>query len=1161
MEVLEDAIEHTKSHFEHAQRAQELITCLCDDETLEKMQAVKQLGVILDEYQEQSHLLDPYLEGFVQPVMANIRRDILKTLCIDALLPLFRFLYLLTKTRGYKTVVKFMSHDVSDLEPVYDFLSEMDASSFEQWEARYICFVWLSLICMIPFDLYKVDRGDTETPLVEKLLLLCKVYLKSTGKERDGASVLVARLLSRRDVSHDHLIPYITWCRQQLDANDDVFEATGILSSLCGIYQVTSRETLLPTLDEYLIPMLTSPLFDKYDNNAVIRKLRTKLNQRVGIAYLKPKIATWRYHRGNRSLRTNLGDAPDATVENLDPGLASQIHDDDYDISENVETIIDLLLNGLRDKDTIVRWSAAKGIGRITQRLPELLAQDVVTSLLGLFEENTFFDAKEHLDMTAVSDHTWHGVSLAIGELARRGLLLPQHLEQTIYWVNFAIKFDLKKGSHSIGAHVRDAACYVCWSFARAYAPEIMAPFVHKLAPSLITASVFDREVNVRRASSAAFQENVGRQGIFPMGIDIIQLADYFSVGNRNNTFLHVAVEIAKIQCYRYHMIGHLVQVTSKHWDKTMRVLASKALSRMVPLDPVYFIQNTIPAVTPLATVKDIQIAHGAILCLSEICLALYKCRQQDPSLEALWQANNVLQKSLAKIVQACPPKSLTTFGSEHIREAICQLVGNLAQTKLVVCDNVLESWKQVVQSSLERKEENVQRCAVDAFASVTQSYGINATEFGMYLKMVEVSHMMYSRRGYALALGTINYNQTNRHPWLHDVIHSLGLASKVQTDHHTNDAEAKRNAIFGLHEILMKVDDNTMVQGITEDDHMYIIATLENCLKDYSADQRGDVGSWVRTASMRCLGYYIPRIAQLWKTLTSPVLVTRIFAAIMKQSVERIDRVRQLGGSVLQSLLWTPNLTIAHVHELQKLIPTDLDFGSASDLYPVMVQILDFSEYRIELLTGLITSAGAITESLMRYASSSLMDYIRTLPVSNDGVNVSVEELMQTWAVVFMKYEKQDRVTLPLLDTLGQLYEFGIASTVCSPTIHHQLYSCVHKECFRTKNIKKLLSVIKVYVGFLALPSDIPTKTKSLQKLLSYLMHAYPRVRMEVADQLFGYMSLLGEKSNDLELLEAEEIITSTDWSLDISSIKPIRDRLYHLLDIPKPAITKKLL
>ncbi len=35
-----------------------------------------------------------------------------------------------------------------------------------------------------------------------------------------------------------------------------------------------------------------------------------------------------------------------------------------------------------------------------------------------------------------------------------------------------------------------------------------------------------------RRAAAAAFQEAVGRLGNFPNGIDILAVADYFSVGN-----------------------------------------------------------------------------------------------------------------------------------------------------------------------------------------------------------------------------------------------------------------------------------------------------------------------------------------------------------------------------------------------------------------------------------------------------------------------------------------------------------------------------------------------------------------------------------------------------------------------------------------------------
>lgn len=78
------------------------------------------------------------------------------------------------------------------------------------------------------------------------------------------------------------------------------------------------------------------------------------------------------------------------------------------------------------------------------------------------------------------------------------------------------------------------------WAFARAFEPHIIEPYVNDIATCLIITMTFDREVNCRRAASAAFQENVGRQGNFPHGIDIITVADYFAVGIRTNAFTKV---------------------------------------------------------------------------------------------------------------------------------------------------------------------------------------------------------------------------------------------------------------------------------------------------------------------------------------------------------------------------------------------------------------------------------------------------------------------------------------------------------------------------------------------------------------------------------------------------------------------------------------------
>ena len=72
-------------------------------------------------------------------------------------------------------------------------------------------------------------------------------------------------------------------------------------------------------------------------------------------------------------------------------------------------------------------------------------------------------------------------------------------------FLNKALLYDENKGSFSAGANVRDAACYVAWAFARAYDAEILEPYIIDLDKTLLIISLYDREVNCRRAASAAF--------------------------------------------------------------------------------------------------------------------------------------------------------------------------------------------------------------------------------------------------------------------------------------------------------------------------------------------------------------------------------------------------------------------------------------------------------------------------------------------------------------------------------------------------------------------------------------------------------------------------------------------------------------------------------
>jgi hypothetical protein len=144
----------------------------------------------------------------------------------------------------------------------------------------------------------------------------------------------------------------------------------------------------------------------------------------------------------------------------------------------------------------------------------------------------------------------------------------------------------MNQGNYTVGANVRDAACYIAWAFARAYDPEVLKKYVPDLSSNLLITCIYDREVNCRRAASAAFQEHVGRQGQFPHGIEILTEADYFTIGIRSNSYLNVGLFVASYEDYYEPFVEHLTFVKLRHVDIEVRRLAAAALSLLTPLNP-----------------------------------------------------------------------------------------------------------------------------------------------------------------------------------------------------------------------------------------------------------------------------------------------------------------------------------------------------------------------------------------------------------------------------------------------------------------------------------------------------------------------------------------------------------------------------------------------
>ena len=118
-----------------------------------------------DVFQETPHLLDPRLDSFVKKLTdAVIKYKDVSKRKMDLS---FSLLYLITKVRGYKTVIRHLPHEVQHMSLVMDLLSQQQISS-SNWETRYMLLLWLSVLCLIPLDLKRFDTGNESETLIQR---------------------------------------------------------------------------------------------------------------------------------------------------------------------------------------------------------------------------------------------------------------------------------------------------------------------------------------------------------------------------------------------------------------------------------------------------------------------------------------------------------------------------------------------------------------------------------------------------------------------------------------------------------------------------------------------------------------------------------------------------------------------------------------------------------------------------------------------------------------------------------------------------------------------------------------------------------------------------------------------------------------------------------
>jgi len=219
---------------------------------------------------------------------------------------------------------------------------------------------------------------------------------------------------------------------------------------------------------------------------------------------------------------------------------------------------------------------------------------------------------------------------------------------------------------NSVGSNVRDAANFGLWSLVRRYttqelttncSTESLTTIIQDGAPStlqttagkLLVAACLDPAGNVRRGSSAALQELVGRHpNMIHEGIPLVQAVDFHAVGLRSRAMIGVAVSAAVLgPMYRDALMEGLFGWRGLNApDATSRNFAATAVGKLSGLNQctsAMILAMSIAGKLEERQYQGTEERHGLVQSLSVI-LAEYERQTHDEQLEQSCRAAEQLK-------------------------------------------------------------------------------------------------------------------------------------------------------------------------------------------------------------------------------------------------------------------------------------------------------------------------------------------------------------------------------------------------------------------------------------------------------------------------------------------------------------------------------------
>lgn len=516
--------------------------------------------------------------------------------------------------------------------------------------------------------------------------------------------------------------------------------------------------------------------------------------------------------------------------------------------ADEVEAILGVLLESLGDPDTLVRLAASKGVANIFKCLPAELREEVLDTVYSFILDDapanndnngtdTWPETFAYLDRFELMNvHLTHGAMLLVAELLQRKL--PVNHAHVLRLVQTTIAFEQRKLTYAVGNNVRDSACYVAWAYFRSN-PVLPRDTFDALLQCLANTACFDREINIRRAAAAAIQEGVGRHSTDLRKIEIVQTLDFGRLGNREASFLVVAPKLAQLG---FPGLAHWVCLHGVFsWDRAVARLAGRAVRVFGEADPT--------VATASRKWLESKVNARNFMYLENTMYALGECYAS--------KTENVPPSATAFVDLGCWDfKPDDRHLAESYIHFLRSYLPSITTPPKPTIDKIMDQLETVMVRKWDSLDEDLTAIAQHFTSAQLDSVPVNAW----------LDHVRDGKVKFVLFLCELDLSIPGLVPALENLAAFEG----------SRPMDVRCAALTGLGKLVQR-DSQLQTQRHTE-------LVLEG-LDDYTTNERGDVGSWMRR---ECIAVGVDMLANGDTTFQ-----TEFEKKLVRLCAELLDNVR----------------------------------------------------------------------------------------------------------------------------------------------------------------------------------------------------------------------------------------------------------------------------